>query len=67
MPKKPNIESVARATVIEINGSSVLIEPLEGEWERMREDRIHINIGDLEDVGVEARRGLFEKVIKLFF
>ena len=33
----------------------------------MREDRIHINIGDLEDVGVEARRGLFEKVIKLFF
>lgn len=49
--EEPNIESVVRATVIEINGSSVLIEPLEGEWERMSGDRIHINVSEFEDIG----------------
>lgn len=52
--EEPNIESVVRATVIEINGSSVLIEPLEGEWERMSGDRIHINVSEFEDIGAEV-------------
>lgn len=52
--EEPNIESVVRATIIEINGSSVLIEPLEGEWERMSGDRICINVADLEDIGAEV-------------
>ena len=52
--EEPNIESIVRATVIEINGSSVLIEPLEGEWERMSGDRIHINVSEFEDIGAEV-------------
>lgn len=52
--EEPNIESVVRATIIEINGSSVLIEPLEGEWERMSGDRISINVSKLEDIGAEV-------------
>ena len=52
--EEPNIESVVRATVIEINGSSVLIEPLEGEWERMSGDRIRINVSEFEDIGAEV-------------
>ena len=52
--EEPNIENVVRATVIEINGTSVLLEPLEGEWERMSGDRIRINVADLEDIGAEV-------------
>ena len=52
--EEPNIENVVRATVIEISGTSVLLEPLEGEWERMSGDRIRINVADLEDIGAEV-------------
>ena len=52
--EEPNIESVVRATIIEINGSSILIEPLEGEWERMSGDRISINVSKFEDIGAEV-------------
>lgn len=52
--EEPNIENVVRATVIEINGTSVLLEPLEGEWERMSGDRISINVADLENIGAEV-------------
>ena len=52
--EEPNIESVVRATVIEINGSSVLIEPLEVEWERMSGDRISINVSEFEDIRAEV-------------
>ena len=52
--EEPNIESVVRATVIEINGSSVMIEPLEGEWERMSGDRISFNVSEFEDIGAEV-------------
>ena len=51
--EEQNIESVVRATVIEINGNNVLIEPIEGEWERTSADLISINISDLEDIGAE--------------
>lgn len=56
--EEPNIENVVRATVIEINGTSVLLEPLEGEWERMSGDRIRINVADLEDIGAEVGRSI---------
>ena len=52
--EEPNIENVVRATVIEINGTSVLLEPLEGEWERKSGDRISINVADLENIGAEV-------------
>ena len=52
--EEPNIENVVRATVIEINGTSVLLELLEGEWERMSGDRISINVADLENIGAEV-------------
>lgn len=52
--EEPNIENVVRATVIEINGTSVLLEPLEDEWERMSGDRISINVADLENIGAEV-------------
>ena len=52
--EEPNIKSVVRATVIEIGGNYVLIEPLEGEFERLSADRISINISDLEDIGAEV-------------
>ena len=52
--EEPNIKSVVRATVIEIGGNYVLIEPLEGEFECLSSDRISINISDLEDIGVEV-------------
>ena len=44
---------VVRATVIEISGNSVLIEPLEGEPERASADRILVNIDGFSDVGAE--------------
>ena len=37
-----------KATVIEINGNSVMVEPLEGESELKSSDRITFNIADLE-------------------
>ena len=43
-------EHVFRAIVIEINESSVLIEPLEGEGERNSADRIRIDVSDLDDI-----------------
>ena len=52
--EEPHIKSVVRATVIEIGGNYVLIEPLEGEFERLSADRISINISDLEDIGAEV-------------
>lgn len=44
---------VVRAKIIEINGSSVLIEPLEGEPERASADRIWVNIDGFSDIGAE--------------
>ena len=43
-----------RATVIEINGSTVLLEPLEGEWERLSTDRICIDVSGLKAIGAEV-------------
>ena len=41
------------ATVIQINGSYVLVEPIEGEDELRSSDRITFNIDDLGDIGAE--------------
>lgn len=49
-----SLEHVVNATVIEINGSSVLIEPLESEWERQSADRIRINVSGLAEIGAEV-------------
>lgn len=41
------------ATVIEINDSSVLVEPVEGEDELRSSDQILFSINNLEDIGAE--------------
>lgn len=42
------------ATILEINGSSVLVEPIEGERERLSSDKITFGIDDLEKIDVKA-------------
>ena len=41
------------ATVIEINDSSVLVEPVEGEDELRSSDQILFSINNLEDIGAD--------------
>ena len=47
------IDHIVRATIIEINGDVVLIEPVEGEWELQSADRIWINVEGFDDIGVK--------------
>ncbi len=47
-------ESSFIATVIEINGSSVLAEPAEGEEELRISDEISFSIKELDDIGAEV-------------
>ena len=42
------------ATVLEINGNSVLVEPAEEEPERHSSDKISFSIGDLENIDVKV-------------
>ena len=42
------------ATILEINGDSVLVEPVEGEDELRSSDQIRFHIKDLEDIGAEV-------------
>ena len=42
------------ATVLEINGSTVLVEPVENEIERKSSDRISFGIQDLADIDAEV-------------
>ena len=39
------------AVIVEYNGSTVVVEPLEGEDERNSCDRISFSVGELEDIG----------------
>ena len=47
------IDHVVRATIIEIDGNVVLIEPVEGEWELKSADRIWINVEGFDDIGAK--------------
>ena len=42
------------ATVLELNGTSALVQPVEGEDELRSADKIHLDIGDLGDIGAEV-------------
>ena len=42
------------ATVVELSGDSALVEPVEGEPERLSSDRISLNVAQLEDIGAQA-------------
>lgn len=42
------------ATVLEINGTTVLVEPVEGETERMSSDKISFGTQSLVDIGAEV-------------
>lgn len=48
------VEEIFIATVIEINGNSVLVEPLEEEPERYSSDQISFGIQDLEKIDVQV-------------
>ena len=47
-------DHVVRATIIEINGNTVLIEPVKGEWELKSADRIWINVEGFDDIGAKV-------------
>lgn len=49
-----NAEQKFIATIIEINGNSVLVEPVEGELEKLSSDKISFGIADLEKINVEV-------------
>lgn len=42
------------ATVIEINGTSVVVEPLTSQWERSSSDRISFSTADLEHLNIQV-------------
>ena len=48
------VEYKFRATVLELNETTALVEPLEGEEERCSSDRISFEITMLDDIGVET-------------
>lgn len=52
--EKENVVCHFVATVLEINGSSVIVEPVEGEPERRSSDQITINTADLGDIGAQV-------------
>ena len=52
--EEPNVEHRFIATVIELNGGTALVEPVEYEWERQSSDRISFGITELPDVGAEV-------------
>ena len=42
------------ATILELDGSSALVQPVEGEDELSSADKIHIGIADLDDIGAQV-------------
>ena len=49
--EEPNVAHRFIATVIELNGNTALVEPVEYEWERKSSDRISFGIAELPDIG----------------
>lgn len=49
-----NVENKFVATVVEINGDSVLVEPFENEGERLSSDRISFSVSSFEDIDVKV-------------
>ena len=47
-----NVAESFVATILEINGDSVLVEPVEGEPERLSSDTISFGIADLEKIEI---------------
>jgi hypothetical protein len=52
--EEPNVEHRFIATVIELNGNTALVEPMEQEWERSSSSRISFGINELPDIGAEV-------------
>lgn len=52
--EEPYIIRRFAATVLELNGATALVQPLEGEEECRSADKIHLGIAELEDIGAEA-------------
>lgn len=52
--EKGNVEQKFRGTALELSGTSVLVEPIEGVPERRSSDRISFDTADLADIGAEV-------------
>ena len=52
--EEPNVEHRFIATVVEINGGTALVEPMEYELERSSSDRISFGVSQLPDIGAEV-------------
>ena len=52
--EEPNVKHHFIATVIELNGNTAFVEPVEYEWERRSSDRISFGIAKLPDIGAEV-------------
>ena len=52
--EEPNVTHWFSATVIELNGGTALVEPMEYEWERDSSDRISFGISELPNIGAEV-------------
>lgn len=52
--EEPNVVNVFVATVLELKGDFVLVEPVDGEWERMSSDKITFSMPGLEALGVQV-------------
>lgn len=42
------------ATILELDSTSALVQPVEGEYERLSADKIHVGITNLGDIGAEV-------------
>ncbi|MBO5939311.1 MAG: hypothetical protein J6Q82_07445 [Clostridia bacterium] len=52
--EEETIDKFVCGEIIEMHGTSVLIRPLEGEWERRSADRISFNIQGFEEIGAKV-------------
>lgn len=52
--EEPNVVHKFVATVLELNENSALVEPVEGEWERLSCDKISLNIAQLTPIGARV-------------
>ena len=54
LEESENVDHRFRATIIEINQDSVIVEPLETEVERTSSNKIHVDTGNLEKLEIEV-------------
>ncbi len=51
--EKPNVKQDFVATLLELQNTYAVVQPLEGEWERLSSDKISFSTAGLGDIGIE--------------